>query len=148
MCILSLNPIYAVTWLIISFVLLASFMLINGFDFLPLLIVIVYVGAISILFLFTVMMIEIKKYNFSFYNIIPVILFSTLFIFSSETVDQKLNCNIYLFSKLLYSDYYFILILLSIILLIAMVGIIILTLTVNELTKKQNIIKQKQRSLV
>ena len=147
MCILSLNPIYSVTWLIISFVLLASFMLINGFDFLPLLIIIVYVGAISILFLFIVMMIEIKKLDFNFYNIIPILLYILFFIYSSETINQKLSCNITLMSKVLYSDYYIILILLSLILLIAMIGVIILTLTVNDLTRKQNIIVQKKRTV-
>ena len=147
MCILSLNPIYSVTWLIISFVLLASFMLINGFDFLPLLIIIVYVGAISILFLFIVMMIEIKKLDFNFYNIIPILLYLLFFIYSSETINQKLSCNITLMSKVLYSDYYVILILLSLILLIAMIGVIILTLTVNDLTRKQNIMVQKKRTV-
>ena len=147
MCILSLNPIYSVTWLIISFVLLASFMLINGFDFLPLLIIIVYVGAISILFLFIVMMIEIKKLDFNFYNIIPILLYLLFFIYSSETINQKLSCNITLMSKVLYSDYYIILILLSLILLIAMIGVIILTLTVNDLTRKQNIMVQKKRTV-
>lgn len=147
MCILSLNPIYSVTWLIISFVLLASFMLINGFDFLPLLIIIVYVGAISILFLFIVMMIEIKKLDFNFYNIIPILLYLLFFIYSSETINQKLSCNITLMSKVLYSDYYIILILLSLILLIAMIGVIILTLTTNDLTRKQNIMVQKQRTV-
>lgn len=147
MCILSLNPIYSVTWLIISFVLLASFMLINGFDFLPLLIIIVYVGAISILFLFIVMMIEIKKLDFNFYNIIPILLYILFFIYSSETINQKLSCNITLMSKVLYSDYYIILILLSLILLIAMIGVIILTLTVNDLTRKQNIMVQKKRTV-
>ena len=147
MCILSLNHIYSVTWLIISFVLLASFMLINGFDFLPLLIIIVYVGAISILFLFIVMMIEIKKLDFNFYNIIPILLYILFFIYSSETINQKLSCNITLMSKVLYSDYYIILILLSLILLIAMIGVIILTLTVNDLTRKQNIMVQKKRTV-
>lgn len=147
MCILSLNPIYSVTWLIISFVLLASFMLINGFDFLPLLIIIVYVGAISILFLFIVMMIEIKKLDFNFYNIIPILLYLLFFIYSSETINQKLSCNITLMSKVLYSDYYIILILLSLILLIAMIGVIILTLTTNDLTRKQNIMVQKKRTV-
>lgn len=147
MCILSLNPIYSVTWLIISFVLLASFMLINGFDFLPLLIIIVYVGAISILFLFIVMMIEIKKLDFNFYNIIPILLYLLFFIYSSETINQKLSCNITLMGKVLYSDYYIILILLSLILLIAMIGVIILTLTTNDLTRKQNIMVQKKRTV-
>ena len=148
MCVLSLNPIYSVTWLIISFVLLSSFMLINGFDFLPLLIIIVYVGAISVLFLFIVMMIEIKKLDFNFYNIIPILIYVLFFMYSSETINQKLSCNITLMSRILYSDYYIILILLSLILLIAMIGVIILTLSVNDLTKKQNIMTQKKRFVI
>lgn len=123
-------------------------MLINGFDFLPLLIIIVYVGAISILFLFIVMMIEIKKLDFNFYNIIPILIYVLFFMYSSETINQKLSCNITLMSRILYSDYYIILILLSLILLIAMIGVIILTLSVNDLTKKQNIMTQKKRFVI
>ena len=123
-------------------------MLINGFDFLPLLIIIVYVGAISVLFLFIVMMIEIKKLDFNFYNIIPILIYVLFFMYSSETINQKLSCNITLMSRILYSDYYIILILLSLILLIAMIGVIILTLSVNDLTKKQNIMTQKKRFVI
>jgi NADH-quinone oxidoreductase subunit J len=57
------NPIYSLLWLVLSFLFSASFLLVLGCEFLALIFVVVYVGAISVLFLFVVMLLDLKFKN-------------------------------------------------------------------------------------
>lgn len=59
----SSNPVYSLLWLVLSFVFSAGFLLILGSEFLALIFIVVYVGAIAVLFLFVVMLLDLKLKN-------------------------------------------------------------------------------------
>ena len=58
-CMLARNPVHSVLWLILAFFNAAGLMVIAGAEFIAMLLVIVYVGAVAVLFLFVVMMLDI-----------------------------------------------------------------------------------------
>jgi NADH:ubiquinone oxidoreductase subunit 6 (subunit J) len=57
------NPVYSLLWLVLSFLFSASFLLMLGCEFLALIFIVVYVGAIAVLFLFVVMLLDLKFKN-------------------------------------------------------------------------------------
>lgn len=146
------NPIHSVFWLIMLFISGSIFVIFMGLHFIGIMIIIIYVGAIAILFLFVIMMLDIFQLrNFStLSNLIPI---TSFFIFQIIALDfivlpnfnQYRNVNwsvdiknhLDLISKLLYDDYGDLLILISFLLLIAMVGAIVLTLEATKNTRKQ-----------
>nr|YP_010890020.1 NADH dehydrogenase subunit 6 [Erenna sirena]WJJ70007.1 NADH dehydrogenase subunit 6 [Erenna sirena] len=165
MAIISLNPIQSVFWLVLIFLTSSGLLISLNLNFIPLMIIIIYVGAIAILFLFVIMMldiIELIKIT-SINNILPIlfivginIILELLLIFkdnlkdyikldfinwSFENVDQ-----INLIGNIIYSDYFYPFILISILLLIAMIGAIVLTLELSIITKRQILINQHQRN--
>ena len=84
MVIQSRNPVYSVLFLILVFFNAAGLLILLGLDFFALVFLVVYVGAIAVLFLFVVMMLNIRllenAFNFTIY--IPIIIFlSLIFIF-------------------------------------------------------------------
>ena len=77
------NPIYSLLWLIISFVLSSFFLLILGCEFLALIFIVVYVGAIAVLFLFVVMLLDLKfnsLLNKTNYSLIITVVFLNVFL--------------------------------------------------------------------
>ena len=161
MIILSYNPIHSIFWLVLVFLFSSGLLISIGLDFMSLSIIIIYVGAIAILFLFVIMMLDLVNIKISsIKNLIPIFIIiifnviiklilinksfynSTLFLLNWKI--NNLN-QINLIGKLLYSEYYYSFIIISIILFIAMIGAIVLTLEINKLTKKQNLIIQHQR---
>ena len=76
MVISSLNPIHSVFWLVLVFLNSSILLILLGFNFIPLMLIIVYVGAIAILFLFVIMMLDILQLRRieSITNIIPIVL--------------------------------------------------------------------------
>ena len=60
MVILSRNPVHAVLWLIFAFCNGAGLMVLMGAEFIAMMLIIIYVGAVAVLFLFVVMMLDIK----------------------------------------------------------------------------------------
>ena len=164
MVISSLNPIHSVFWLVLVFLNSSAMLLLIGFNFVPLMIIIVYVGAIAILFLFVIMMLDIlylKKVD-SINNIIPLILltFSNIIsnyflylrgynIFNNITSNYIWNINsdsqVNLISKFLYTYYAYPFIIISLLLLVAMVGAIVLVLDLGIITRRQKLVDQHQR---
>lgn len=164
MVISSLNPIHSVFWLVLVFLNSSAMLLLIGFNFVPLMIIIVYVGAIAILFLFVIMMLDIlylKKVD-SIDNIIPLILltFSNIIsnyflylrgynIFNNITSNYIWNINsdsqVNLISKFLYTYYAYPFIIISLLLLVAMVGAIVLVLDLGIITRRQKLVDQHQR---
>ncbi len=165
MAITSSNPIHSVFWLVLVFLYSSGFLISLGFEFLGLMMIIIYVGAIAILFLFVIMMLDIfqlKKIT-PINNIIPlmfiifinVILEAWWIIKGTEKVlyiwkplDWSLNkfTHINLLGLNLYSEYAFPLLILSLLLLVAMVGAIVLTLELGVITRKQILTDQHQRN--
>ena len=164
MVITSLNPIHSVFWLVLLFLNTSSLLILLGFNFIPLMLIIVYVGAIAILFLFVIMMLDIlqlKKIE-SISNVIPIILCVFINILTQLILyfrDYNIILNLddlsvwYLnsdsqvsfISKILYSFYGYPFIIISLLLLVAMVGAIILVLDLGILSRKQTLVDQHQR---
>ena len=164
MVISSLNPIHSVFWLVLVFLNSSILLILLGFNFIPLMLIIVYVGAIAILFLFVIMMLDILQLRRieSISNIIPMVicifvnsLSYILLYFKDYTLLIKLldsniwNLNpesqINFIAKSLYSFYSYPFIIISLLLLVAMVGAIILVLDLGLITKRQALIDQHQR---
>jgi len=171
----SRNPIHSVLGLVSVF-LFSSFLLITlGAEFLALSFVIIYVGAIAILFLFIVMMLDIKLgddslntlvygplgYFMIFVMVLEVVLpFSNdcynLPMFSSITREyspvvwfQHIDCltNIQLMGQILYTHYFIFFLMAGFILFVAILGSLMLTLTLNKnnILKYQDLAKQISR---
>ena len=163
MVISSRNPVHSVLFLILAFFNSGALFVILGAEFLAMMLVIVYVGAVAVLFLFVVMMLNINysKISDGFQKYFPIglligfILFVEiiLMVFSGDLlVNENKNLisgipNTHQIGTLLYTDYIFAFQLSGVILLVAMVGAIVLTLRERTGVKKQNIIDQNNRKV-
>jgi len=157
------NPIHSVFWLILAFINAAFLLLLLGLEFLPILFCIVYAGAIGIMFLFVVMLLNIKlveiSENATRYLPIGVIigfifLYQIYFVFTSEVTNYGPSWEVYDFSSLvevsnieqmgqvLYTDYFLYFLVSSLVLLVAMIGAIVLCLYHEEGIKRQDIFSQ------
>jgi len=157
------NPVHSVLFLILSFVNAAGLFVLLGAEFLAMILVIVYVGAVAVLFLFVIMMLDINfiKLREGFLQYLPFgallgivlivelgILFLTKNFFNSGLVEyskfQNLTSteNTKLIGSVLYTKYFFLFQLSGLILLVAMIGSITLTLRQKGKSKKQIISNQ------
>lgn len=164
MVITSLNPVHSVFWLVLVFLNNSALLLLLGFNFIPFMLIIVYVGAIAILFLFVIMMLDVlflKKME-NIKNTIPLIIFIftniittfTLF-FKGKHLSIELNSNynwcinsqsqITIISQSLYTNYGYPFLIISLLLLVAMIGAIVLVLDLGDITKRQSLVNQHQR---
>jgi NADH-quinone oxidoreductase subunit J len=139
------NPVHSVLWLILSFFNAAGLMLLLGAEFIAMLVVIVYVGAVAVLFLFVVMMLDIDfaqlrsgfTRNLPFGIIIAMVLaFEIVVAIMSHKAGPVLangriaapsQPNIVALGQLLYSRYLLPFEIAGLILLVAMIGAIVLT---------------------
>jgi NADH-quinone oxidoreductase subunit J len=139
------NPVHSVLWLIVAFFNAAGLMLLLGAEFIAMLVVIVYVGAVAVLFLFVVMMLDIDfaslrsgfTANLPFGIIIALVLLAEVVVavlarnsgpaLSGRTIPAATQPNIVALGQLLYSRYLFAFELAGLILLVAMIGAIVLT---------------------
>ncbi len=161
------NPVHSVFFLVLTFGNSSALLLLLGVEFIAIIFWIVYVGAIAILFIFVIKLINIKIVElidnssryFPIGLIIGVILVlefniyldsysnisnnSLALINNVENYTNILNyTNIELLGQLLYTDYWLNLILASLILLVAMIGAILLTLGHELDVKRQDIFTQ------
>ncbi|NUR10584.1 MAG: NADH-quinone oxidoreductase subunit J [Bradyrhizobium sp.] len=143
--IFSRNPVHSVLWLILSFFNAAGLMLLVGAEFIAMLLVIVYVGAVAVLFLFVVMMLNIDfavlrrgfTKNLPFGILIALVLLAEVIVavsawkagptLNGQAIPTVTTPNIVALGQLLYSRYLFAFELAGLILLVAMVGAIVLT---------------------
>ena len=161
--ILSKNPIHSVLFLILVFFNTAILFLFSGAEFLAMILLIVYIGAVAVLFLFVIMMLDINtaKLRQGFLNYLPIGLFvgfiillellyvisqSKLIVLTKNITENKITNEIFentkIIGNVLYTDYFLLFQLSGIILLVAMIGAILLTLRKREGAKKQNIYRQ------
>ena len=153
--ILSKNIIQSILYLILVFLLCSVLFIYVGADFIGLIILIVYIGAISVLFLFVVMMLNIRILEvystFSIYlplafllSIIFIIQIFLIYFNSFNLIELNnmlthvnwiffTNIAINLIGQLLFNNYYILFIAATILLFIAMVGVIVLTLNKHNL---------------
>ncbi len=165
--ILARNPVHSVLWLILAFFNAAALMVLVGAEFIAMLLVIVYVGAVAVLFLFVVMMLDIdfSELRAGFVKNAPLgvaialVLFVELFVglvaYNAGGLElgtpDGLNApmlgrsNIASIGALLYSRYLFLFEAAGVILLVAMVGAIVLTLRHRPDVRGQDISKQVKR---
>ena len=156
----SRNPVHSVLFLILAFVNSSGIFVLAGAEFLAMILLIVYVGAVAVLFLFVVMMLNIsfdtvktqaKKYFFSGGLVGFILLLELLFSFANldkiyvkDSISNLDNSksNTHNIGNVLYTDYFFTFQLSGCILLVAMVGAIVLTLRKREGVLRQSIEKQ------
>jgi NADH-quinone oxidoreductase subunit J len=157
------NPVHSVLWLILAFFNAAGLMLLLGAEFIAMLVVIVYVGAVAVLFLFVVMMLDVDfsslrsgfTRNLPFGIIIALVLLAEIVIaisawkagpaISGRAIPQASQPNIVALGQLLYSRYLLPFELAGLILLVAMIGAIVLTHRKRSGTRPQNVSRQIAR---
>lgn len=164
------NAVHSVLFLILVFCNVAGLLLLLGSEFFSFMLIIVYVGAIAVLFLFVVMMlnIKIKSTNISFLSLLPIsfltfliLIFQfltsfyefdlikfqekELFLISWANESSSLS-NIKVIGQVLYTHFNFLFLICGLILLVAMIGVIVLTMHQRTDVKKQKIAIQLARS--
>jgi NADH-quinone oxidoreductase subunit J len=163
--ILSRNPVHSVLWLILAFFNAAGLMVLANAEFIAMLLVIVYVGAVAVLFLFVVMMLNIDfaelragvmKYAAIGFALAIALVAEILIAVGAYSagplqlgrriapIDAKVP-NIEAVGQLLYSRYLFVFEGAGLVLLVAMIGAIVLTLRPRTDVKPQKISRQVQR---
>ena len=168
MVIASRNPVHSVLFLILAFFNAAGLFILLGAEFLAMIMVVVYVGAVAVLFLFVVMMLDVDfaelRQGFLQYlpigGLVGIILLVELIavlggtLLSPDLAEQAVApippaaevSNIKAIGLLLYTDYVYFFQAAGLILLVAMVGAIVLTLRHKEGVRRQNIAAQVARS--
>jgi NADH-quinone oxidoreductase subunit J len=162
---LSRNPVHSVLWLILAFLSTSGLFVLLGAEFVAMLLVIVYVGAVAVLFLFVVMMLDIDfaalKGELARYMplglLIGVVLLMQVAIGvgvwsvadGAEGLRQAVAPteieNTRALGMLLYDKYFLLFQLAGLILLVAMIGAILLTLRHRKDIKRQNVLQQMWR---
>jgi NADH-quinone oxidoreductase subunit J len=167
MVVASRNPVHAVLFLILCFFNAAGLLLLMGAEFIAFILIIVYVGAVAVLFLFVVMMLDIDfrelRRGFMRYLMIggtvglillaELVLVATAWVVDphaliSNPITNGANVdNTRAIGRILYTDYFYPFQVSGIILLVAMIGAIVLTLRDRKGVKKQNFTKQMDRQI-
>ncbi|GAB4387042.1 NADH-quinone oxidoreductase subunit J [Albidovulum sp.] len=165
MVVLARNPVHSVLWLILAFLSSAGLFVLLGAEFVAMLLVIVYVGAVAVLFLFVVMMLDVDfaelKGEMARYMplglLVGVVILMQLGIAfgawqSASTAEAMRNApapegvqNTAALGMLIYDRYILLFQLAGLILLVAMIGAIVLTLRHRKDVKRQNVLQQMWR---
>ena len=155
------NPVHSVLWLILAFFNAAGLMLLVGAEFIAMLLVIVYVGAVAVLFLFVVMMLDVDfaslrsgfTKNLPFGLLVALVLLAEIIIALSArnvgpgtgVIPTATQPNVVALGEMLYSRFLFPFEIAGLILLVAMIGAIVLTHRSRADVRGQNVSKQISR---
>ena len=161
------NPVHSVLFLILAFFNSAALFILLGAEFLAMILVVVYVGAVAVLFLFVVMMLDINfvemRQGFlqylplgaliGFILLIELALVAGTWVISPEAVSSaavpippiEVTHNTQAIGNVLYTKYVYLFEAAGLILLVAMIGSIVLTLRRREGVRKQSIARQVTR---
>jgi NADH-quinone oxidoreductase subunit J len=161
------NPVHSVLFLILAFFNAAGLFILMGAEFIAMILVVVYVGAVAVLFLFVVMMLDISfselRHGFLQYlpmgGLIGVVLLAELltivvgWLISPQVGEVRAHptppidqlTNTHAIGRILYTDYIYLFQAAGMVLLVAMIGAIVLTLRSREGVKKQRIATQLAR---
>ncbi|MBA4491987.1 NADH-quinone oxidoreductase subunit J [uncultured Paracoccus sp.] len=162
MVVLSKNPVHSVLWLILTFLCAAGLFVLQGAEFVAMLLIIVYVGAVAVLFLFVVMMLDIDfaelKGELARFLPLGLVVAAVLLtvlgmsfagwitadgaadLRAAPMVENTWNTNA--LGAVLYDRYFLAFQLAGLILLVAMIGAIVLTMRHRRDIKRQNVLKQ------
>ena len=165
--VVSRNPVHSVLWLILSFLSAAGLFVLLGAEFLAMILVVVYVGAVAVLFLFVVMMLDINfvEMRQGFLQYLPIgalvgliLLVELIFIVGTWIAAPEASMvaqvpiappeqvhNTQALGQVLYTKYVYLFQVAGLILLVAMIGAICLTLRQREGVRKQRISDQVSR---
>lgn len=168
MVISSRNPVHSVLFLILAFLNAAGLFMIAGAEFLAFILIVVYVGAVAVLFLFVVMMLDVDfvELRQGFLQYLPIggmiglVLLAELLIVISASIltpetfgvalqpipDIADRSNIAALGDLLYTRYIFFFQLAGLVLLVAMIGAIVLTLHHKPKVRRQDVGEQVARN--
>src|SRR5262247_488176 len=168
MVIFAKNPVHAVLFLILAFFNAAGLFVLLGAEFLAMILVVVYVGAVAVLFLFVVMMLDVDfaELRQGFLQYLPIgALVGLIFLAElllvvvgwtvAPTVSQSITQpippianvpNTEAIGNVLYTRYIYFFQAAGLVLLVAMIGAIVLTLRHREKIKRQDIAKQVART--
>ena len=163
--VISRNPVHSVLWLILSFLSAAGLFVLLNAEFVAMLLIIVYVGAVAVLFLFVVMMLDVDfaelKAEMARYMPLAlliglVILMQFVMAFGAwdansaaeglrtQVITDEVH-NTAALGLILYDQYFLLFQLSGLILLVAMIGAIVLTHRARGGVRPQNIARQNQR---
>ena len=160
------NPVHSVLFLILAFFNAAALFLLTGAEFLAMILLVVYVGAVAVLFLFVVMMLdvdfaELKRGALQYAPIGAlvglILLIELVVVFTSNSIIPDVaiaakaagdvaKTNTQALGEILYTDYVLYFQLAGLVLLVAMIGAIILTLRHRPNVKRQSIAQQVART--
>ena len=157
------NPVHSVMYLILTFFSAAGLFILMGAEFLALLLVMVYVGAVAVLFLFVVMMLDVDfvelKQGFLSYlpigALVAIVLLLEMIMVGAAYVAGETKTvvvreagvsNLEAFGRVLYTDYAGVFEAAGFVLLVAMIGAIVLTLRERDGVRKQDANKQMART--
>lgn len=162
------NPVHSVLFLILTFFNAAGLFVLLGAEFLAMILVIVYVGAVAVLFLFVVMMLDVdfSELREGFLQYMPfgaliglILLLELLLVLGAWTIAPEAASlaasptplltdvtNTEAIGRVLYTDYVYYFQACGMILFIAMIGAIVLTLRHKDGVKRQNIAQQVART--
>ncbi len=166
MVVSSRNPVHSVLFLILAFFNSAGLFVLIGAEFIAMILVVVYVGAVAVLFLFVVMMLDINfvELRQGFMQYLPVgaligviLVIELLFVIGAWSFSKDVSItvaapmetelsNTHALGKIIYTRYVYLFQAAGIILLIAMIGAIVLTLRSREGVKRQKISEQLART--
>jgi NADH-quinone oxidoreductase subunit J len=168
MVIAARNPVHSVLFLILAFVNAAGLFILMGAEFLAMILVVVYVGAVAVLFLFVVMMLDVNfvELRQGFLHYLPVgalvglvVLVELLMVLGSWAIGADVAkaitapipsaatvSNTAALGELLYTRYVYFFEAAGIVLLVAMIGAIVLTLRHRPNVRRQSIAEQNARS--
>lgn len=161
------NPVHSVLFLILTFFNAAGLFVLIGAEFIAMILVVVYVGAVAVLFLFVVMMLDISfaEMRQGFLQYLPIgglvgivllaelLMIGSSWIIAPETEDLRgfpvppidQVTNTHAIGMILYTDYIYLFQGAGMVLLVAMIGAIVLTLRSRPGVRKQNISDQINR---
>jgi NADH-quinone oxidoreductase subunit J len=168
MVVSSRNPVHSVLFLILAFFNAAALFLIAGAEFLAMILVIVYVGAVAVLFLFVVMMLDVdfEEFRTGYQRYLPIgatvgaVLFFELaavlggWTLAPASAQLRMSpmpsgvSNTQALGQILYTDYIFLFQTAGLVLAVAMIGAIVLTLRDRKTSRHQNIESQTARTVV
>jgi NADH-quinone oxidoreductase subunit J len=168
MVIAARNPVHSVLFLILAFFNAAGLFVLMGAEFLAMILVVVYVGAVAVLFLFVVMMLDINfvELREGFMRYLPIGMLVGLVLLAelalavgawavapaasthvvAATPDPNTVPNTVALGRILYTDYIYVFQAAGLVLLVAMIGAIVLTLRRREGVRRQVIARQVTRT--
>jgi NADH-quinone oxidoreductase subunit J len=156
------NPVHSVLWLILAFFTSSGLLVLIGAEFLAMLLVVVYVGAVAVLFLFVVMMLDVDfvelRKGFADYFVVGALIALALLaeiglVASAANFGDENSfdpapgaaTNAEALSEVLYTEYLLLFQMAGIVLLVAMIGAIVLTLRHKPHVKRQKVDEQTAR---